>query len=638
MSSSRVLVTGALVLAAIVAALEAGAIPAKGDQVPSFKALDIRGQEVDLAKIMEGKPDLVILFFFTTSTGQEIATKLRRLDALYGKQKLRIVAIGWKEDEPALKKFADDLGIQYYIIKDTPELGSEKNFGPFTTLPLTFILTGQKVVLKSLSGSGQAEADVISEVAKVYFQQRKTEEAKACSDEAVKAGEDAKTARGVKGFALTAEGKLDEAQAEFGQIDLKEGLAKVALERGDTAKALELASTAGPDNAYAETVKGTALMRTGKLEEAAVAFDTAAAKPADDWQKSEAVNGAGRVAQAQGNADGAIKKYQDSVALDPYNVVALSNEGAAYRQKGDLKKAQETLEKAQTVRDDGMVKVMLQQIQREMKEANDVKRGELIRAQINDLKQRYEALKAAGKDKAVDEWSTRPMVMAFLPSAAEQTAFFDRAGTDVVLQREIEARVQADGHVKVVERAVLDKLLQELNLGSSDLAKQDTQLQLGKVMSARMLGFIDFASLGTDMLMYIRLIDTETTAIAAQIKCSVKDLSDLNRVVDGVVQEVVKKVSEERPLQGLIADAASDDAVIVNLGKSHGVKVGDKFLALKEGTPIEAGGKVIAHREAKVALLEVANAEDEYCVCKVIKKEDGEQLAKEMHVKQAKGQ
>ncbi|HOV73771.1 MAG TPA: tetratricopeptide repeat protein [Candidatus Hydrogenedentes bacterium] len=633
MPSIKVWALGMAAVFAMLFSVVAAAVPAKGEQVPSFRALDIRGQEVDLDTIMGNKPDLVILFFFTTSTGEEIAVKLRRLDALY-KEKLRIVAIGWKEDEPALKKFADDLAIDYYIIKDTPELGSEKNFGPFTTLPLTFILTNKKVVLKSLVGSGKAEADVISDVANVYFQQRKTEQAKAVAEVAIEAGEDPKVARNVKGFALAAEGKLDEAQAEFGQIDSKEGLAMVALEKGDAAKAIELASAADPGNAYAETVKGTALMRTGKLDEAQAAFNAAAAKPAEDWQKAEAVNGAGRIAQEKGDVDTAIKKYQESVALDPYNVVALSNEGAAYRQKGDLKKAEEVLSKAQEIRDDGMVKAMLQQIQKEMKEANDVKRGELIRSQINDLKARYEALKASGKEKPLDEWSTRPMVLAFLPSTSEQTAFFDRAGTDVVLQREIEARVQADGRVKLVERAVLDKLLQELNLGSSDLAKQDTQLQLGKVMSARMLGFIDFATLGADTIMYIRLIDTETTSIAAQIKRSVKDLSNLDALVDGVVQEIVKKAAEDRQMQGLIADASADDAVIINLGKAHGAKPGQKFMVVKEGEPIEAGGKVIAHREAKVAMLEVTSVEDEYAICKVVKKEEGVQLTKEMRIKQ----
>jgi len=115
------------------------------------------------------------------------------------------------------------------------------------------------------------------------------------------------------------------------------------------------------------------------------------------------------------------------VAIDPLNVVALSNEGAAHREKGDLQKATEVLEKAKTVRDDELVTLMLQQVQQELKEANDVKRGELIRAQINDLRERYDALKAAGKDKPIDEWTSPPLVLAFLPSINAQPAFLAAA-------------------------------------------------------------------------------------------------------------------------------------------------------------------------------------------------------------------
>lgn len=605
----------------------------KGSPAPSFVAVDIKGQEVNLDKIIESKPDLVILFFFTTSTGEEIAVKLRRLDALYGKQKLKIAAIGYKEDEAALKKFADSLGIAYYIIKDTGELGSAQKYGPFSVLPQTFLVTDKKMILKAIEGSGKSEADVINEVAQAYLQQNKTAQAQAVADEAVKAGENPKAAKETKGYALVAEGKLDAAQTEFGAIDSKDGQAKVALQKGDAAKAVEIANQA-PDNGYAQAIKAEALAKQGKIDEAAAAIGAAEGKPGADWKQSQTANTAGRIDQAKGNKDGAIKKYEQAVALDPYNVVALSNEGAAYREKGDLPKAAEVLQKAQDVRPDGLTAVMLQQIQKELKEANDVKRGELIRSQINDLRKRYEELKAAGKDKPADTWTTPPLVVGFLPGTQE--AYLDRAGADIAIRREIEAQLQAGGTVSVVEREVLDKLLQELNLGSSQLADANTQLQLGKVLSARMLGFVEFANVGAEPYLYLRLVDTETTSIAAQLRKPIKDLSDINGLVGEVVKDIVKKVSDGRPLQGLVADAPSDDAVMVNLGKRHGVKAGQQFAAVAEGAPIEAGGKVLGHRETKVATLEVTQVEDQYSVCKVVNKAEGGKLAKEMHIKQVK--
>jgi len=189
--------------------------------------------------------------------------------------------------------------------------------------------------------------------------------------------------------------------------------------------------------------------------------------------------------------------------------------------------------------------------------------------------------------------------------------------------------------VGIVEREVLDKLLQELQLGSSELAGADTQLQLGKVLSARMLGFIDFAQVGADITMYLRLVDTETTSLAAQLTRSVKDPSAIPALADAVAAEVVAKLANGRQLQGLIADVATDE-VIINLGTRHGVKPGQQFNVVTEGPPIEAGGKVIGHREVKAALLEVTVVEENYSVAKVVAKTEGAALAKEMRVKQAK--
>lgn len=630
---SRLTLLVGIVLA--VCAFPAFGLPGAGEEAPGFVARDINGKTVDLDQLVQEKPDMVILFLFTTETGGPAALKLRRLDMLYG-QKLQIVAVGLKEAEGALKDFAEGLGIEYYVVKDTPEAGVAEKYGPVPQMPTTIILTGRKRVHQIIKGSGQTEAELINAVAISYFQQRKLEEAQRVADEALAAGESAEAARETKGFAFVAEGKLEAAQAEFGKIDSKEGLAKVALEKGDYQKAIEIAGEA--DGAYAGAVKGEALARTGKLDEAAAALESASQKPARDWQKSEALDTFGRVKQEQGEPDAAIELFEQAIALDPYNVVALSNEGAAHRRKGDLKKAAETLERARAIRDDEFVALMLRQVQKEMAEENDVKRGELIRAQIEDLRKRYEALKAEGNAHDGDDWTSPPLVVAFLPPAGGQSVFFDRAGMDVVLRREIEARLQASDAVRVVEREVLDKLLQELQLGSSQLASADTQLQLGKVLSARMLGFIDFAQVGGDILMYLRLVDTETTSLAAQLTRTVDDPAEIPALAGDLAAEVVAKLANGRRLQGLIAEAGDDEGIIINLGARHGVKKGQQFHAVTDGPPIEAGGKVIGHREVKAALLEVTQVEDQYSIARILARNGGAGLAKNMKVKQAKAQ
>ncbi len=602
----------------------------KGSPAPNVNAVDVNGRPVNLNEIIGEGRDLVILFFFSVQTGEEMALKLGTLDLLYGGQALEVIALGMQEDEAALRHFAERLQIRYFLLESN-SVENEPWIGKVDTLPLTlFVVTEDMSIDKILRGGTEAKADLLKEAAETFFQRRQTDKAEAIANKALEAGEDEKAVRELKGHNFVAAGKLDDAEEEFGAIDAKAGLAKVALERGELDQAVELANGAG--DGYGQVVKGQALLRQGKLDEAGTALASGAQNAGRDWQKSEAVNGQGRVIHQQGSTDEAIESYRQATALDPYNVVALSNEGAAHREKGSLEEAQGVPERAGKIRNHDIVATMLKQIQKELTEANDIQRGELVRKQINDLTERYAKLKAEGAAEPVDPWTTRPVVLAFLPSRSSTPVFFERAGTDVVLQRELEARLQTDGRCTVVERAMLDQLLQELSLGSSDLANAATQRQLGHVLSASMLGFVDFVQAGAGNDLYLRMVDTETTQIAMQASQTV-DENNPTKVVDALIEEILNSLVAGRVLQGLIADAASEDAVMINLGRKHGAEEGQEFTALEDGDPVEVGGRVIATKQRPVAKLVVTNVEDEYAICKVTNKRDGAQLAKEMKIK-----
>lgn len=598
----------------------------KGSQAPSIKAFDIRGHEVDLDKIIDAGPDLVIEFLFQVSGGKEIARRLGALDRVY-KDEIQIIALGLREDESALKAFANDLNIVYFII-DTESMENAEWLEEVQILPLTLFIhpNDERKIVNVLQGTSELRAKLITKVAQNFFLDREkgAEEAGKILDIAKELGEDEKGMGELSGYILTAQGKLDEAEAAFGAIDSKTGLAKVALERGDFETAIATASEAGPNSGYADTVRATALQRQGKLEEAAAAFESAAGKPGEDWQTSEAVNGKARILHQQGQTDAAIAAYRAAVDLSPYNVTALSNEAAALRESGDLEGAQTALERAQKWggSKDDLIVLAYQQNARELERANDLKRLEMIGQQVKDLGARFRELKKAGKAEPVDPWSTRPQVLAFLPSSASQSVFFERAGMDIVIRREIEARLGADGRVRVVEREVLELLLQELDLGTSDIADKDTQLQLGKVLSARMLGFLDFASIGPDNVLYVRLADTQTTELTNLTPKTIRNDANIGDMVQTVVDEILAKVVEGKRLKGLIADASSDDAIIINLGSDHGAKVGQRFMVVKDGDPIKAGGRVVRYQQVKIATIEITEVEQGSSTCKLVSEKD----------------
>lgn len=620
-------------LALVLMMSSAGALPKKGDPIPPFVTKDISGREVDLhAELAKSEDDFAILFFFTPEIGEAIAKKLDQLHADVKLKNLLIIAVGMKTDEPELASFAKRLGIQYRVVPDQPGVNAAETFG-VTSLPVTLIVTPQKTLLKSIAGAGESEVAILNHVAQTYFMRNQPEKAEQAAEVALKAGESEKAARQLKGFAQMEQGKLDAAAKEFSAIDSKAGQAAVAIKQGQYDEAVRVAEQA-PDDGFAKAMKGEALMRAGKLDEAAKALDEAEAKPLEDWQQADAKTAKGRLQQEQGNLDGAVTTYQEALELNPWNVKALSNEAAAYRSKGDLEKAVATLEKAQSLAaNDAMVAMVLRQVRQEMENANNTKRRELIQKQIADLQQRAKDLKAAGQGQPVDPWTSRPLVVAFLPTEHSHV-FFERAGMDVALQREIEAKVQSEGRMQVVEREVLDTLLQELNIGTSDLANADTQLRLGQVLAAQLLGFADFAQTGPKKTMYLRMVNTETTSIDTQIAQTIDEAADLEKTVDEIVKELSSKVLAQRKLQGLIADAPSDTEILINLGQAHGVKEGMRFAVLQDGKPLESGGRTLT-RQTAVATLEVTSVEGDVSVCKVVHKKDGVTLEKDMKVKEA---
>lgn len=603
----------------------------KGSPAPEIAGVDLQGKTVRLSELVRQEPYLVILFFFTEAAGEDLALKLQHLQSTYGPEKFQIVALGMQEDARQLADFALRMGITYHLL-DPASLEDQTVRDAAKTLPLTVFVRASedKTVEQVLAGGGASTARLMATVAENLFRQRKAE-ALPIIEEAVKES-DEPAARELKGFILAGEGKLDAAEEAFGEIGSAAGLAKVAYERGDTAAVVAHAEKA-PENAYASALKQAALAREGKLD------DAAPPPPADsgalpEWQQSEALNLQGRVAQTAGNLDQAVVNYQQAVALDPYNVVALSNEGAARRESGDLKGSQEVLEKAVIQSGDPAASLMLKQVVAELSAANDTRRGELIRTQIADLGARYKEMQASGAAAAADNWSTRPLVMAFMPASGANTMTFDRAGMDQLILRELEARVQSSGKAAVVERAMLDQLLQELNLGSSDLASGEVQRRLGKVLSAEAMGFVTFVRTGADVSAYLRLVDTETTAIALQVSEKVIE-SNPEPALASLAARVINEYAAKRELKGLIADASNDEAVLINLGNRHGVTSGAEFTVLAEGEPIEVGGRVIAHRQTPVGKIAVTEVQDDYSVCKVLNRRDGAVFEKEMKVKEA---
>lgn len=630
-----------LVAIALIAAClpHASAQLVKGRPAPALKAVDIHGEPVDLDAIVGGEPQpkLLVEFLFSTSAGDEIANKLAYLYTRYGKEMLQVIGLGMEEDKAALRTFAEGMGITYFII-DASTLKDADWLDAVNALPVTIFIypDDRKSIAKVIQGGGEEQANIIKEIASNFLAQGLTKECRAVAEAAAENGEPEGEAKDLVGYSFILDGDTDSARDIFAETKSTAGNARLAMELGnlDEAEAI-LAKATAPDG-YSTTLMGTVRMLQGKVDEAGEYFAKAAGMPSDDWQLAEAYNGQGRMLHAEGDVVAALATYEQAIAENPFDVTALTNAAEVLRARDDLEKAAELLKQAEaSPRADGISEAMLRQVLESTNRANDVQRAQLVAQQIGDLGARYKELKASGEDKPVDPWSSRPLVLAFLPSAEEQV-FFARAGLDTVIQRELEFVLQQRGDVTVVEREFLDQLLQELSLSANDLTRADTKQQLGQVLAARWLGVIEYVGAGNQIGVYARLADAESTSLVAQVTRNFDARADLSKMIHGMADELMANVAKEQGLlQGLIVDASDESAILINLGQQHGVAAGQRFDIVEMDPPMQVGARDFPGRLKRLGAIEVTAVAEDTATAKLIEKKDGVTLAPESKLRQA---
>lgn len=601
---------------------------------PPVEGETLAGQPVSLEQLLAARPRAVVLLLFSPGTGEDLALALEEIHEQYGPERIPVVAVGLTQDEPALADFARRMGLSYHVIPET-RLKDPSWARDLGVLPVTCLISpvNPARIDDALAGGGASSVRLIQSLAEDLFRKH-AEEALSMAEAAVKAAPDDAEVRRIRARILADQGKLDDAEKEFGAIQDPAGLAEVAFKRGNPDKALEIAAAA-PDNPRAAAVRAQALAARGQLDDALAAVQQArsAGSGVRSWELSKVLNLEGRLLHTRGDPAAALEQYRAAVELDRYNVEALANQGETLRQMGQPEKARETLENALTFRDDPALAALMAQIADELRSRDDSARQEQIRAQIDTLSARFREMNADDEaaGRARDTWTTPPLVFALLPGGGG-TIFFERAGTDALVSYGIEQAWQAQNGLRTVERAMLDKLLQELNLGASDLAAPETQRRLGAVLSASHLAFLEFARSGGTLQARVKLVDTETTEIVFQQAFAV---NEADPVASGqtAARAVSDKLVANRELKGLLADVTDREHVVINLGGRHGLRPGQIFTILEEGEPVEAGGRVIAYRSKPVGHIIVNEVEPDFAVGAVTALQDDVTLRPDMKIR-----
>ncbi|MDH3347839.1 MAG: tetratricopeptide repeat protein, partial [Desulfobulbaceae bacterium] len=597
---------------------------------PDFTLKDGYGQQRSLAKMSNHQ--LIVLYFFSLDSKSSIEGLLT-LGALH-KQYQQTDLVVWgitQADKQAVSKFIMTNGTTFPILPDDGKVSGL--YSADIILPVTCIIGPDMKIIDYLQGGGRGTEKMLLRLAQRELQRNQPLFAQALSKEAQKENPSSIDAKSVYGYAALKAEKYDEAEQVFqdlatedtkGEIIGKEGLAAVYAKKGETKKALEAieeVSEKAPERGYVHLVKGDILYAQNKKEQAASEYELAVVNPDGyPYQKSLAYNQLGRLETERGNYQQARQLYDRAVDIDPYFIEAMSNKGVTYQKEGNWEKALFDFQRAMKInKDDAFSEVLAAKAQEMIELQRDIARRERVDSLVKELAARYREQRTAPViDK--DTWTSRPMVLSFI-DFQEKGGLAQRDGLSLVLTGRLTDELNNSGRLQVVERTVLDALLEELNLGSSELADPAVTLKLGRILAAKIIGSGSLMNLPNSTLLSLRLIDTETTRVA---KVFTRKLTGgslaLVKETDTLYREVLETVIKGYPLRGFIVEP-SVDKVIVNLGEQQGVVLGTRFMVLEEGKSITYKGKVLKGIAKQIGEVEVVQVEPQFCTARIINAE-----------------
>lgn len=440
-------------------------------------------------------------------------------------------------------------------------------------------------------------------------------------------------ARAERAYELLRQGQIDDAERIFralasaGHPEVvwmgREGMAEVLLARRDLPAALAEANdiiAKAPTRSAAYLIRGRAQAEAGQAQAAQASLQQAASQQtaADfSWQKSGALVAVGNL-QRKSDPQAAVKSYERASRENPQSVEAWSNLAVALSESGQSARAQQVIEKAKALDpNDAMTLALARQIQDNLAQEQDRARQAYVDDAVKELSARFRnpppRPASAG---APDDWTSPVLALSVLPfSDQSNPGVGGRIGLDTLVQQELIRELQQRGFT-LVERRVLDKVLAEVRLGSSELADQDTQIKLGKVLAARLMVSGVLTQQGPALAASVRAIDTETTQLA--MVRSERNSGPLNptELAANIAKAVAATVVEKYPLKGRIV-AVDGDRAIINLGKRHGLAAGQSFNVINRGEPIELNGRILGYKEDRIAQVTVTEVQEQLAYARV---------------------
>lgn len=191
------------------------------------------------------------------------------------------------------------------------------------------------------------------------------------------------------------------------------------------------------------------------------------------------------------------------------------------------------------------------------------------------------------------------------------------------------------GRFDVVERAQLQKILKEQQLGMTGMINQETVAKVGELLGVKVIITGSIIQIGNTYEMNARLVSVEDGSILKAERIRGTGLESMERMMDSLADSIKK----DFPLEGYVVMVSGKRAMI-DLGRTYGVEPGMMFFALRKGAPVRhpITGKMLAGEDIKIGEMMIQKVERESSWAEIVQQEPGINILAGSLAKQAIGE
>jgi CHAT domain-containing protein/Tfp pilus assembly protein PilF len=338
-----------------------------------------------------------------------------------------------------------------------------------------------------------------------------------------------------------------------------------------------------PETSLTYLIRGNIYLANGKLDAAEAEYHKGLqVQKQTEVQKAQVLAGLGRIASLQKQPDAALRYYQQATEAAPKNSVGYVSQALVLEERRDYENALDLLEKARALEPQNRVLAAITHETRQRVAINrDQKKQERLDRLVKEL---LETMEEAPSVSSIDDWTSLPLTLWIMNF--ETQGYSIQEGQESLLVSGISAQMLQHSRARLVERSLLNKLVEELRLGTSKLIDRSTALSLGRILAARLIISGHMVYTGPLVQISMRLIETETGQIIASISESFGSADTASVIVDRLSKKLLQKLMELYPLRGKISEV-KDTEFGLNIGEMVGAQMGQRFRVIDEDEILE---------------------------------------------------